>query len=315
MRLHEDKESFKFLIDEIAREYGVRADVLEKDYYVTLLLHELAGRDRQGYAYFKGGTALYKALRSIRRFSEDIDLTVYIDDCETSSQAKKRLERATLGYICMQKGEISERNRGSITCEYLYDSLYTLDSTDVLQRFGRVKVEATSFTISKPTTGIEIAPHLYELAGTERQKILREQFDVSPFTIETITPERIFIDKIFAAEFYYERKMYGDVAKHVYDLTVLMETDAIKAFFSDMNEVKEIIALKRAEERERKGGVDESKDIANFEYFFALEKDGKFAEKFEEMQRIYVFSDQDVIAKERVIEVLSRIRDLMDVEW
>ena len=44
---------------------------------------------------------------------------------------------------------------------------------------------------------------------------MREQFEVMPFTIKTIRLERIFADKIFAAEFYYEREMYFDVAKVV----------------------------------------------------------------------------------------------------
>ena len=61
----------------------------------------------------------YKALKSIRRFSEDIDLTVYIEDCPTASQAKKRLENATLKFSCLEKGETLEIHRGSITCEYL----------------------------------------------------------------------------------------------------------------------------------------------------------------------------------------------------
>lgn len=44
---------------------------------------------------------------------------------------------------------------------------------------------------------------------------MREQFEVMPFTIKTIRLERIFADKIFAAEFYHERGMYFDVAKVV----------------------------------------------------------------------------------------------------
>lgn len=87
MKLHLDKTAFEFIIDEVASEKHIRRDVLEKDYYVTLLLKELSKKDNQGYAYFKGGTALYKALKSIRRFSEDIDLTVFIEDCPTPSQA------------------------------------------------------------------------------------------------------------------------------------------------------------------------------------------------------------------------------------
>jgi predicted nucleotidyltransferase component of viral defense system len=36
----------------------------------------------------------------IRRFSEDIDLTVSIEDC-SNSQAKRRLECAAIEYACL----------------------------------------------------------------------------------------------------------------------------------------------------------------------------------------------------------------------
>lgn len=178
MNLHLDKAAFQLVVDDISKKCSVRRDVLEKDYYVTLLLKELSEKEHQAYAYFKGGTALYKALKSIRRFSEDIDLTVYIEDCPTASQAKKRLENATLKFSCLEKGETLENHRGSITCEYLYESMYALDKEDALQRFGRVKIEATSFTVSEPTDKITIAPHLYELASEEQQKIMREVYSV-----------------------------------------------------------------------------------------------------------------------------------------
>ena len=63
MKLHESKESMELLISNISERTGVREDVLEKDYYVTLLLKELSEKKNQNYAYFKGGTALYKALK------------------------------------------------------------------------------------------------------------------------------------------------------------------------------------------------------------------------------------------------------------
>ena len=72
MNFHNDKSTFRFMIFKIAEKNKVREEILEKDYYVTLLLKELSGKENQSYAYFKGGTALYKALKSIRRFSEDI---------------------------------------------------------------------------------------------------------------------------------------------------------------------------------------------------------------------------------------------------
>lgn len=77
-------------------------------------------------AYFKGGTALYKALRSIRRFSEDIDLIVFTEDCPTNSQAQKRLENVALRFKSMQKGETLENRRGSITIAVLKSMCYLL---------------------------------------------------------------------------------------------------------------------------------------------------------------------------------------------
>ena len=313
MKLHLDKIAFEQIIDEVATQHGVRRDVLEKDYYVTLLLLELAKQENQGYAYFKGGTALYKALRSIRRFSEDIDLTVFIEDCPTPSQAKKRLEKATLKYKSMSKGKTLENERGSITCEYLYDPMYEIDASDTLQRFGKVKVEGTSFTVSEPTTKIEIAPHLYELCSEDRRQILREHYDVVPFTVGTISLERIFIDKVFAVEFYFERNEFSDVAKHAYDLTVLLQNEQIKAFLSNPNEVFRIVGLKRKEELSRKGGVDANLKVADFPYFKELQKEKEFEVRFKEMQKIYVFDKNDELTIDEVLSAVEKLQHLMDI--
>lgn len=84
MKLHEDKYSFQNIIRLTHVASGIRGDIIEKDYYVTMLLRELAQKQPSLPAYFKGGTALYKAQKSIRRFSEDIDLTVCVDGCSNS---------------------------------------------------------------------------------------------------------------------------------------------------------------------------------------------------------------------------------------
>ena len=43
---------------------------------------------------------------------------------------------------------------------------------------------------------------LYDLATEEQRRILETVYEVSPFNIQTITMERIFVDKLFAAEAY-----------------------------------------------------------------------------------------------------------------
>lgn len=61
-----------------------------------------------------------------------------------------------------------------------------MDAKDPLQRFGYVKAEGTSFTVSEPFSPLEIEPLLYTYANAEQKKILREQFGVEPFSINTI---------------------------------------------------------------------------------------------------------------------------------
>lgn len=314
MNLHSDKDAFQFLVEDISKKHSIRRDILEKDYYVTLLLEELSKKENQAFAYFKGGTALYKALKSIRRFSEDIDLTVSIEGCPTASQAKKRLENAILKFRSLQKGNTLENRRGGITCEYLYESMYSFDKEDALQRFGRVKIEGTSFTVSEPNEKIDIAPHLYELANAEQQKIMRQRYEVSPFEIQTVSLERIFIDKVFAAEFYFERSKYYDVAKHVYDLTVLMENERIKAFLCDKTHILKVLEYERKEEVNRKGGIAKEMRIIDFAYFNGLNDNVKFEDALETIERIYVFNVHDKISKETVFEALCNLRKMMDIE-
>ena len=70
--LHEDGNVFVAVIAQTAHKLGMPEAIVEKDYYVTVLLKELAMR--LPYIVFKGGTSLSKAHKVIKRFSEDIDL-------------------------------------------------------------------------------------------------------------------------------------------------------------------------------------------------------------------------------------------------
>lgn len=139
MNLHKDEYAFGALINDIHEKSDIRSDIIEKDYYVMLLLYELSKKQQQDAlpAYFKGGTALYKALKSIRRFSEDIDITVCIDDCNNNSQKKKRLKDATTKYQSLPRTlqkSMEEHNNGSITTVYDYESIvHTADTDDPLQ--------------------------------------------------------------------------------------------------------------------------------------------------------------------------------------
>ena len=317
MKLHRDKYSFLNIIGLIHSVTGIREDILEKDYYVTLLLKELSEKQETLPAYFKGGTALYKAQKSIRRFSEDIDLTICIDNC-SGSQAKKRLETATKKYLSLprtSRKELEDDRKGSITAVYDYTPAVTVDTDDPLQRFGYVKVEGTSFTVSEPFSTLEIEPTIYTYATEEQRSILREQFGVMPFPIKTIRLERIFADKIFAAEFYYERGMYFDVAKHIYDVSVMLDLQPIQDMLENTGLFLEMSEYKRLEETRRTGSDLADRKFPDFKIFYDISDNTALKDAYQNMQKNYVFSEKDLLTFEFVISQWKKLQEVLnDIE-
>lgn len=309
MKLHEDKDAFGVLLNSVSEKTGIRFDILEKDYYLTLLLEELAEKQEHVPAYFKGGTALYKAIGSMKRFSEDIDLTVEIKDCSTS-QGKKRLEISANSYTSLHRTEdkAKEENRkGSITSVYEYEPMGEYDKQDILQRFGYVKIEATSFTISEPYETLQIEPLIYSQSSDEQKTILQESYEMCPFQIKTIKMERIFADKLLAAEFYYQRKQLFDVCKHLYDISLMLEQDRIQKMIQDKTKLIEMLSLKRLEERERKGSDLSTKPFNEFILFENIKNDGELQKTFQKMQNIYVFDDKDKMEYGELIQKMERL--------
>lgn len=314
MKLHKDKFSFLNIIGIVHGISGIREDILEKDYYVTLLLKELSEKQENLPAYFKGGTALYKAQKSIRRFSEDIDLTVCIDNC-SGSQAKKRLEMATKKYVSLSRTsrkELEDDRKGSIIAVYDYTPAVIVDTDDPLQRFGYVKVEGTSFTVSEPFSALEIEPIIYTYADEKQKAILREKFEVMPFFINTIRLERIFVDKVFAAEFYYERAMYFDVAKHIYDVSIMLDLESIQSMIKDSRAFFEMLGYKRMEETRRKGSDLADKGFSDFKIFAGFSDNIGLKDAYQSMQRNYVFLEKDILSFEYITEQWEKLKGILN---
>ena len=303
------REILEELILNINSRTGIRSDILEKDYYVCLVLKELASKQKKLQAYFKGGTAVYKILDHMNRFSEDIDLTVKVNENESNNSNKTRLKKSSLGYdidgLELMSEEIVDK-KGSITSFYKYESLFSLNE---LFKSERIQIEATSFTVSEPVSTYIIEPLVYKYATDEEKSILKEKYNISEFEIEIIKLERIFIDKIFAVEFYYERKMYEDVSKHLYDISVMIRNDDIKQLLRNKSELNKLIGYKRKEEKSRLGGISESKKIIDFDYM-KIELDDNLINAFNKMQRIYVLDDESIITFD---EVKDTIKILLEV--
>ena len=310
MQFHLKEQDFKKFINDMSKNINIDADIIEKDYYVCSVLKELAEKQDYLKAYFKGGTAVYKILDTMNRFSEDIDLTVEVIKEASNNSNKTRLKKSALGYkipgLELDKDKTKDVKQ-SVTAYYKYKSFFE-NVKNQLHKAGEIQVEATSFTISEPTELYVIEPILYKYANEREREILAKEFDIKPFEIKVQKLERIFIDKLFAAELYFEKQMYIDLSKHLYDLTILFKTKRIQDFLHNKEEYLKIVNYKREEEIYRKGGVDRKNKIKDFGYF-DMEYNDDFLKAFKLMQDKYIFKDEYRITIEDVKEVLNEVRE------
>lgn len=86
------------LFSKFALERGINISIVEKDFWVTLMLdylfHKSCYRD---FFIFKGGTSLSKCFNIINRFSEDIDLilkwNILTDDDPNKVRSKNQQDK------------------------------------------------------------------------------------------------------------------------------------------------------------------------------------------------------------------------------
>ncbi len=303
------KELLEELILNINSRTGIRNDILEKDYYVCLVLKDLSKKQDKLQAFFKGGTAIYKILDHMNRFSEDIDLTVKVNDNESNNSNRMRLKNSAIGYkiqgLELDKAETIDK-KGSITSFYKYNSLFSMNE---LFKSEKIQIESTSFTVSEPVSTYTIEPLIYKYALENEKKILKEEYNICEFNIEIIKLERIFVDKIFATEFYFERNMYEDVSKHLYDISIMIKNDNIKEMLKNKQELNKLISYKRKEEESRLGGIASNKEIKDFNYM-KLKFNDELINAFDKMQRIYVLDDESILT---IDEVKNTIKILFEI--
>lgn len=139
---------------------------------------------------------------------------------------------------------------------------------------------------------------------------MTKEFDIKPFEIKVQKLERIFVDKLFAAELYFEKKMYMDLSKHLYDLIILFKTKRIQEFLNNKKEFEKIVEYKREEEIYRKGGVDKNIQIKDFGYF-NTEYNENILKAFKLMQDKYIFKDEYRITIDEVKNILKEIYNRM----
>lgn len=216
MYLHkENRELFKDVILLTSERLGTAADIIEKDYYVTMILRILA--QAKYTVVFKGGTSLSKAFGAIDRFSEDIDITFTE---HLGANRRKRLKYEVLKPVGEELGlrignwDSIESDKNYNHYDYCYDSVLE-NSIGEIQPF--VKLETALMSYAFPTVEREIGNYIYTTLAEEEPDLMIE-CGLTPFAMRVQALERTLIDKIFALCDYYILNKPGRNSRHLYDI-------------------------------------------------------------------------------------------------
>ena len=235
MYLHkENRELFRDVILLTSQQLEVSEDIVEKDYYVTMILKKLSEIEYP--IAFKGGTSLSKAFHVIDRFSEDIDITF----AEHLGEARrKKLKYNILKPIADELG-LDIRNFNSVESDknlnhynFYYESVVGDKVINAIPPY--VKLETSLMSYAFPTEEKDLGNYILEALGKAEQKLIAT-YDLGVFPMRVQSLNRTLIDKIFAVCDYFMQGKAHRNARHLYDIYKLAQHIAIDGEFLELVE-------------------------------------------------------------------------------
>ena len=236
--LHKHKEEFINAVNLASEYFHILPVIVEKDYYVTMILRELA--ERQGFVVFKGGTSLSKCHKAIKRFSEDIDIT--IDSRLSQGQMKKLKEviKDIANELDLVIPNINEtRSRRSYNRYILEYQSVLYEPDDTVQ--NAVLMETSFAEVSFPTVILPVHSYIGDMMIEEAPEEIKN-FRLDPFEMKVQGLDRTLVDKVFAICDYYLQNKVKKHSRHIYDiyklLPIVPQNEEFKNLIKDVRSVR-----------------------------------------------------------------------------
>lgn len=237
--LHNDRELFEQLILRTSESLGIKSEIIEKDYYVTLFLKELVSVSPD--IIFKGGTSLSKCYHLIDRFSEDIDLNIETET-KPSESRRKHLKSSIVSVI--DKLGFTLTNPENVKSRRDYNR-YIIDYPSVLGASylkEMLIVETAVYQRAYPTVRKTAGSLVYDFLSANGFDDFIRQYSLEPFELNVQSAERTMIDKLYALADYYLAGTTAEHSRHIYDIYKLLSV-------VEINDELKKLAVSVADER------------------------------------------------------------------
>ena len=243
MNLHKNIQDFYDTILIVADRLNTSPAIIEKDYYVTMFLEALSKKIPN--LLFKGGTSLSKCYKVIKRFSEDIDITL---DINNQTQSNKKNLKTKILEVCNELGFeiINEKDILSRRDYNKYEIKYPIYFQDIgIKQFLLVE---TVFMVKSYPAEIKIATSMiYDFFKNNNDELAIRAYEMYPFEIRVQTLERTLIDKVFALCDYAVSNNTTGYSRHLYDIYKLLEVIELNDKLKEL--VREVKKSRKEHER------------------------------------------------------------------
>ena len=239
------KEERRTIFRNTAQKMGVHEAIIEKDYWVCLVLDYLFHKSRfKDHLTFKGGTSLSKCFGLIKRFSEDIDLILdwrilWYEKNEPWAERSKTKQDAfnkeantkaevflaeqflpvfvsDISDIINEKAKVEIEKDDSQTVAFHYPQLFNADS--ILQT---IRLEIGALAAWTPAVEKAVTPYIFEYYPQLEQN--------KSTAVITSSAERTFWEKVTILHHEANRPDHLDMplrySRHYYDLHCIAQTD------------------------------------------------------------------------------------------
>lgn len=241
------------IIRRVQAENGMDLQIIEKDWWVTAVLHALFSLPYAEHISFKGGTNLAKCWHLINRMSEDIDVAI---------------DREFLGFSgTLSKTQISDKLRRA-SCSFVREKLQyelagQLEKDGIAKDCFKVNVNITPISTTDPeiieveyTPVFNANPYIrskviIEVSGRSMSEPvsivgLRSYIDnvytAAPFTepdfdVRAVVPQRTFLEKLFLLHEEFSKPKDAvrteRMSRHMYDICQILETPVAEQALAD----------------------------------------------------------------------------------
>lgn len=267
---------------------GYPAHVVEKDFWVTYMLDTLFNRLTHTHRLmFKGGTSLSKCYNLIERFSEDIDLSLNMEDLGFGGEKAPHELLKTKSKREAEKAVELLKFAGEA---FLKDSLLPMLSDQITADIGSAKEWSLSIDPNNPENILfhypkalntseygdqYVKPVVLIESGTKAAHEPIERVEIKAFVedaiaeiktsceVNVLSPKRTFWEKatILHAENNINKpdRVKERLSRHLYDLVMLYRSDISKEAIKDIDLLAKVAEHKKFYFRSGAANYDEAK--------------------------------------------------------